>query len=138
MNRTIRLSRVTSLFVAAAALAFMTAHAEEKIGGVTVRAERPTKEIVGRSATGEPIYQVQLSNVVSYADLELTIPSNEKVFKQRVRDAARNVCVELDRVYPNSVGVDACARNAEQNAKPQVDAAITGAQSRKAMAASDR
>jgi UrcA family protein len=123
------------LLATAAAMTFMTAQAADEkdkmAGRVTVEAERPTTQVVGRSTTGAPLVEVQLRHVVSYADLELSIPSNAKVLRQRVETAAREVCTDLDRLYPNPVGADSCARKAADNAKPQVEAAIADAQARK-------
>lgn len=98
---------------------------------VIVEAGRPTAKVVGRSATGAPIEEVSLSARVTYSDLELSIPSNAKVFKQRVHDAAREVCDRLEQMYPLGGGSDSCVRKAEEGAQPQVTAAIAKAESRK-------
>lgn len=98
---------------------------------VIVEAGRPTGKVVGRSATGAPIEEVALSARVTYSDLELSIPSNAKVLKQRVHDAAREVCDRLEQMYPLGGGSDSCARKAEEGAQQQVMAAITKAEARK-------
>ena len=122
-----------------AALALMSAAtgaiaADAPIAGqVTVQAERPTTKTVGRSAIGARIESVELRGRVSYSDLDLSIPSNAKVLKQRVYDVAHELCADLDRLYP--VGSDDCARKANEGAAPQVDAAIAQAQARKSSAA---
>lgn len=97
-----------------------------------MQAERPTSTVVGRdSLSGAPIVQVQLSHRVNYSDLSLTIPSNVKVLKTRVHDAARSVCSDLDRLYPVTMGPDDCVRKAEQSAMAQVESAIALAEARK-------
>lgn len=101
---------------------------------VIVEAGRPTAEVVGRSASGAPIEEVALSARVSYSDLSLSIPSNAKVLKQRVHDAAREVCDRLEQMYPLGAGSDSCARKAEEGAQSQVTAAIAKAESRKSAA----
>lgn len=125
------LATFTLMFASTGAIA-----ADAPIAGhVTVQAERPTTKIVGRSEIGAPIVFVELRGRVSYSDLELSIPSNAKVLKTRVHDAARGLCGDLDRLYPTTVGGDDCARKAEAEAMPQVESAIAAAQARKTSAA---
>lgn len=104
-------------------------------GHVTVQAERPTAKVVGRDTIGAPIEFVELRGRVSHSDLELSIPSNAKVLKQRVHDAAQGLCADLDQLYPITVGSTDCTRKAEDRAMPQVDSAIAAAQARKSSAA---
>jgi UrcA family protein len=103
-------------------------------GHVTVQAERPTAKTVGRTPSGAPIGFVELRGRVSYSDLDLSIPSNAKVLKQRVHDAAQGLCANLDQLYPITVGTNDCTRKAEGGAMPQVDAVIAAAQARKSSA----
>lgn len=103
---------------------------QELAAHVIVQAERPTSKVVGRTVTA-PIQQVELRGRVSYADLELSIPSNAKVLEQRVHAAAQELCADLDRLYPYTEGGNDCARKAEEQAMLQVDAAIAAARSRR-------
>jgi UrcA family protein len=121
---------MSTTFATLAAIAADTQVASE----VTVQAERPRTTTVGRDATGAPIVLVEVRHRVSYADLELSIPSNVKVFKTRVRDAARAACADLTRLYPSSSTSDDCARKAEENAAPQVMSAIAAAEARRTAA----
>jgi UrcA family protein len=101
-------------------------------GEVTVQAERPTTRVVGRSPSGMPIVLSSVQYRVSYSDLELSIPSNAKVLKTRVRDAARAACADLDKLYSQPAsGADGCSQQAEERAKPQVLSAIAAAEARK-------
>lgn len=102
---------------------------------VTVQAERPTEKVVGRSQIGAPVAFVEVRHRVRYSDLDLSIPSNAKVLKTRVRDAARGACADLDTLYPISApGSDECARKAEEGAMAQVLSAISAAEARKTAA----
>jgi UrcA family protein len=80
------------------------------------------------------LVRVELRGEVSYADLDLTIDSNAKVLKERVQEAARSICSNLDRMYHLHESAKACASRAERDAMPQVEAAIAAAQDRKDVA----
>ena len=94
---------------------------------IVVEAQRPTAKVVGRSDIGKPIKQLQLSALVSYADLDLSSDSNAKVLRERVHDAAALVCQDLRKMYPGAEMGD-CAVKAVHGASRQVEAAITAAQ----------
>lgn len=123
---------LSALFAASAA----TAADKPPTSEVTVEAERPTSKVVGRSATGAPEVLVEVRHRVTYSDLDLAIPSNAKVLKTRVHDAAHRACADLDTLYPITAagGSEACAQKAEQRAMPQVLSAIAAAESRKTAA----
>jgi UrcA family protein len=120
---------LSAMFAATAASAGDTQVSAE----VTVQAERPTAKVVDRTAVA-PVILAAVDYRVSYSDLDLSIPSNAKVLKTRVRDAARGACADLDRLYPISSGNDECSRKAEERAMPQVLSAIAAAESRKTAA----
>jgi UrcA family protein len=104
-------------------------------GEVTVQAERPTAKVVGRSQIGAPVTFVEVQHRVRYSDLDLSIPSNAKVLKTRVRDAARGACADLDSLYPLTTnGSDDCSAKAEEKAMAQVLSAIAAAEARKTAA----
>jgi UrcA family protein len=120
-----------SAIFAAAAIAADT----QVAGEVTVRADRPTARVVGRSSSGMPIVRASVQYYVEYTDLDLSIPSNAKVLETRVRDAARAACVDIDRLYSLiSSGTDECARKAAEGAMPQVLSAVAAAEARKTAA----
>jgi UrcA family protein len=126
-----RILAVSAMLATTAVLAQQT----QVTGEVTVQAQRPTTHIVGRSSSGVPMVVSSVEYRVAYSDLELSIPSNAKVLKTRVRDAARAACADLDRLHGQpTAGADECTRKAEEAAKPQVLSAIAAAESRKTAA----
>jgi UrcA family protein len=98
---------------------------------VIVEAARPTAKVVGRSDIPGRLVRVELRGQVSHSDLDLSIASNAKILKERVHDAARTICSDLDKMYHLQESDDACASRAERAAMPQVDAAIAAAQAKK-------
>lgn len=92
---------------------------------VTIRAERPTKEVVGRTSSGVPIEEYQLSYRVTFEDLDIATPVGAQALKARVRTAAYSLCEDLDKLYPMAEQDRSCARKAEDGAMSQVNAAIT-------------
>lgn len=97
---------------------------------VIVDAARQTTRIAGRSEFGTPIEEMQLRGSVNYSDLDPSIPSNAKVLKTRVHDASREICQRLDQMYPITTANE-CTHKAENDAMPQVTAAIAEAETRK-------
>ncbi|HWF76977.1 MAG TPA: UrcA family protein [Caulobacteraceae bacterium] len=67
---------------------------------VTVLAPEVVRERVGRGRHLQPVYVASLSMKVSYADLDLTKASDQKVFKDRITAKAREACQDLDRRTP--------------------------------------
>jgi UrcA family protein len=101
---------------------------------VTVQAERPTTKVVGRTAFA-PVILATVQYRISYSDLDLSIPTNAQLLKDRVRDAAREACKDLDKLYPITTSSSSeCLRKTEQNATPQVLSAIAAAEARKTAA----
>jgi UrcA family protein len=104
-------------------------------GEVMVQAERPAPRVVGRSQIGAPVTFIEVQHRVRYSDLDLSIPSNAKVLKTRVRDAARGACADLDSPYPLTLnGSDDCSAKAEEKAMAQVLSAIAAAEANKSAA----
>jgi UrcA family protein len=104
--------------------------AEPQVGDITVRAERATVEKVGRTSSGVPIRQYELGYTVSYGDLDLASEGGASALKQRVHEAAQSACADLDKLYPMVPPDRDCARNAEKEAAPEIDAAIEAARKR--------
>lgn len=123
-----RLPLLVALNLSAAATAAVAAD-RETAEHVTVDDGAPTVTVIGQSEMGGEFESIVLHGDVNYSDLALNLPSNVKVFKQRVHDAAYEVCARLYQMYPDSIGED-CAYRAERDAMPQVTAAINQAELR--------
>ena len=98
---------------------------------VTASLGGPTEEIIvtpqrqSRSTIGAPIRDVTLSEFVPYDDLNLSRVSDIIALRHRVRDSARRICSRLQ--FENPVGTPdtaRCRRDAVDNARSGVDAAI--------------
>jgi UrcA family protein len=124
-------SRATGLACIALAMGALASSvalaAEPQLGAVTIRAARPTTTTVGRTSSGIPVLQYELRYRVGYDDLDLASESGAKELRQRVHDSAVSACADLDKWYPNVPPDRDCARNAEKDAAPEVDAAIAAA-----------
>jgi UrcA family protein len=132
MNKLTIVNPRFTLLVALAASTAGTATAANSQGSehVIVDGTRQTTRAPGRSEYGTPIEERQLRGSVNYSDLDPSIPSNAKVLRTRVHDAAREICERLDQMYPSTT-VDECTHKAERDAKPQVTAAIANAETRR-------
>jgi UrcA family protein len=121
-----------AMFAVAAATAADTPASNE----VTVQAQRSTATVVGRdAASGAPVVLASVDYRVNHSDLDLSIPSNAKALKTRVRDAARAACSDLNKLYEISTnGSNECSQKAEERAMPQVLSAIAAAEARKTAA----
>lgn len=101
----------------------------KKIETVTVTAPRIVKQtiVTGRSyTTGAPIEQTTISRAVHFSDLNLVKSSDDATLKTRVRDAAKDLCAELDKLYPLEPD-RSCVRKSIHRAMPQVKAVISSA-----------
>lgn len=89
----------------------------------------PRSRVLGRSSTtGAPIEQVFISRVVSARDLDLRTPWGADALYDRIDQAARSACREMDMKHPIAVGGDPpCARTAARNAYAQADFLISTA-----------
>jgi UrcA family protein len=77
-----------------------------------------------------------LSETVSYADLDLTIPKHRAILRQRVSDAAGRVCDRLDEPRPGAGNLGhSCQEVAVRNASDQVRMAIVDARNMAQLAA---
>jgi UrcA family protein len=88
------LSVLPSIHVAAAATTAATAPYGEQ---VTVLAPQVSRVRVGTGRHNQPVEVASLAMNVSYADLDLTKPSDQQEFKDRITNTAREACQELDR-----------------------------------------
>ena len=56
---------------------------------------------VETSPTGIPIDVLTVRHAVGYEDIDITTNLGAKVLKQRIEDAAKAACKEIDTLYPN-------------------------------------
>jgi UrcA family protein len=119
-----RLAGITSavllggMFASSAALA-----AEPAMEEVHAHVERPAEKFVGRSFTG-PMKETTLQYHVRFDDLDLASGDDADRLRERVTDAARQACADLDKRHA-SLGRDlSCIAAARKSAELQVDYAI--------------
>jgi UrcA family protein len=75
--------------------------------------------------TGHPPEQTTLSLAVAYNDLDLTTRDGARELRERVRDAAHNICGELASRYPIRMAVsEPCYKKAVENGLNRADTAI--------------
>jgi UrcA family protein len=90
----------------------------QPMGELVVEASPITKE--GKADTASPApgyYKVMMSSRVSYADLDLSKPSDFATLEGRVNEAAKVVCEKLGKAYPDSgPATKECAKRAADKA----------------------
>ncbi|AIT81891.1 UrcA family protein [Novosphingobium pentaromativorans] len=79
------------------------------------------------STTGAPIITTTVRIPVLYNDLDLSKPHDQDRLMTRVRSVARDVCDELDRIYPFNPDQD-CMMRALANGTKGAEQAIAEAQ----------
>lgn len=126
LSENFRQTCVSSLLLAAGVVASSAVlSAEEQTEAqVTIQAERPMSKVVRRTSSGLPVVLYQLRYHVSYSDLDLATSAGADTIKQRVRDAAKSACADLDRLYPPAQLDSSCIREAEDAAMSEVNKAI--------------
>jgi len=84
----------------AAAVSILSAGpaAAQPMEGVTVEAARVIE--VGRTVYGAPEQQVVIRRGVSYADLDLKTADGKAALEGRIKETAKGLCAELDKMYP--------------------------------------
>ena len=100
-----------------------------RLDDLTVTAPRQS---TGRSATtGAPIERVSLSRVVSLHDLDLRTDWGVDAMYERISQAARAACRQIDVMHPISIqGDPPCLRGALEDAYLQAEVAIDAARGR--------
>ena len=86
---------------------------------------------VETSPTGVPIDVLTVRHAVGYKDIDITTNLGRKVLKQRIEDAAKAACKEIDTLYPNRTILTSrseCEKAAIDRGMVQADAAITAAE----------
>ena len=129
-----RVSQLTSVAVGVTALAVSLGVAgpasSQPLEEVTVTAPREVHQtyISGRSpTTGAPIEVTTISRLVSYADLDRAKPSGATALRSRIDDTAKDLCQELDKLYPLEPKDRSCVKKAADAAMEQADKAIAAA-----------
>ena len=87
--------------------------------------------VLGRGMA-RPIEVVSVNRSVSYADLDLAKPSDEKIFTGRIDQAAKDACAALDKRYPKNIYIpvspeENCVKNAAGNAMRIAEEVIAAA-----------
>jgi UrcA family protein len=127
----VRASGVVALATVIGGLLSVSAFAADaNVEEITVRAERATKTQVGRTSSGVPVLQYELGYKVGFDDLDLATESGAAALKQRLLDAAKSACADLDRLYPGVEPDRDCVRKAADETVPAFDAAIAAARKR--------
>jgi len=78
-----------------------------------------------------PVDVITVSHVVSYGNIDISTSSGAQVLKQRIADAAKAACKEIDAAYPNRqpiTGDPQCEKAAIDAAMVQANAAIAAAE----------
>lgn len=130
-----RSTRVVLTNIAPALLAmglFLTSTSgrAQSIEEITITAPRVVHEtiVAGRSpSTGAPIEETTISRVITFKDLDLTKSSGAEALRSRVRQTARDLCAELDKLYPFETRDPMCVRTSSDRAMVQAENAIAEA-----------
>jgi UrcA family protein len=123
-----------SLAVAAAgfALASGTAAAQQTPSTSEIIVEAPHLErTTERGPQGGPIEIIAVTHHVSYRDIDIGTNSGAQVLEQRIKNAAKAACQEIDKLYPLKVPVASdppCEKGAVDKAMVQARAAIAAAE----------
>lgn len=123
MHTTLKFAAALSVLAAVALPAFAQ---EEATENVTVFAPY----VVEKSSTGmskDRVTTVKVSRDVSYQDLDLKTAEGKAQLEARAKQAANDVCSELDKRYPKNVYIPVSSNNdCVKNAIAQVMAEIKG------------
>lgn len=95
---------------------------------ITVTGSRVVKQTIGRSATtGAAIEVVKIGREVSYGDLNLSTHAGVTKLEDRVKATAKDLCEELNKLYPLEPKDPECVAKATDAAMNQVKAAADAA-----------
>lgn len=109
---------VIALAGASTAVGAQSEEATPLLEGITVTAPRVVHKKV---QTGRREWVTELSARVSYADLDLAKPEDQKTMEGRVAEAATRICQQLSGVYPDAKpSVEVCTQRAIDGAMAQV------------------
>lgn len=114
------MNKISPVIVGILGALIASAGAAEQLKEVTVQAARVVETPAGRTESRIPIVNASLSIAVSYADLDLSLPSGQKALEKRINDAALKACEQLRALYPvtaKPAPSDAeCAKSAAEKA----------------------
>jgi UrcA family protein len=85
----------------------------------------------GSYVGARPVDVITVSHIVSYSNIDISTSSGAQVLKQRIADAAKAACKEIDVAYPTRqpvTGEPACEKAATDAAMVQANAAIAAAE----------
>jgi UrcA family protein len=106
-----------------------TAALADNLPTINIQASVVSKKIIGMSSSGVPTEEVTVTRRVSYADLDLKTYSGAQALKQRVKEAAKLACKQIDKLYPlEQSDTPNCIKESVVEADRQVDEAIAAAQ----------
>ena len=121
--------------VVAGSLLFITAFstsaalaAPKQLEKIIVWGESPAETVVGRTSIAA-ITETTLQYHVRYDDLDLATRDGADALRERVIDAAKQACADLDRMSVSWSKDIACVRSAEKSARAQIEDTIRQAQS---------
>jgi UrcA family protein len=132
MSVQIRTARAVALSVAAAAVTLAyAASAAEPVTEVIVEAPKVTHTGQKAAPLGASIDLASIRYRVTYGDLDLVTPGGAKALEERINDAAKRACKQLeDSLPPNSYsapGDPPCVKSAVDGAMKQAREAIAAA-----------
>lgn len=100
--------------------------AEDATNTITVIAPRAVTPQVRRSVPDRGTVTVTIKISVLYGDLDFTRPADGARLMARIRNAARDACRHLDRLYPLVTDKN-CVANAVADATPRANELIAAA-----------
>lgn len=113
------------VFLSSVTFPVVAQSAAEPAEEVTVFAPYVVKKTVTRQVRSIPVTTINMSRAISYHGMDLTSDSEVAALEARVKQAAEDVCNELDKRYPKSAYIPVaedkdCAKNAAENAMAEV------------------
>lgn len=130
-TRTGGVRAIASTVATAAVVLASGASAAEPLTEVIVEAPRLARTIDRSRPLGAPIELASIRYRVSYADLDLATPAGARTLEERINEAARRACKEVEAsLAPNEVPLPndpPCVKSAVDGAMKQARAAIAAA-----------
>lgn len=122
-----------ALMAAGFAMASETAVAQELTEIVVESAPPHVQNVPGPAGATVHTQLISVKYRVNYADLDLTTHSGAAALEQRISDAAKKGCAEIDRAYPLTApprGDTTCFNNAREGGMVKARAAIAAAEAK--------
>jgi UrcA family protein len=121
----------TAMRAVAAGLAIASAPSFAQQQEIIVEAPRIQVARPPSYAGDVPVDVITVSHVVSYSNIDISTSSGAQVLKQRIADAAKAACKDIDTAYPNRrpiAGDPPCEKGAIDAAMVKANAAIAAAE----------